>query len=127
MRTLRITCVTESRLKARGARGIAPRWPTASRRIEAMNVITPPDGGRAALLHDCSDAEWDLRVTLAAAFRLGYHLNWNRVISHHISARLQNRPDLFMMNHYGPRWIDITPSLLVNADGRGQLQIPGRW
>src|SRR3546814_251392 len=110
MRTLRITCVTESRLKARGARGIAPRWPTASRRIEAMNVITPPDGGRAALLHDCSDAEWDLRVTLAAAFRLGYHLNWNRVISNHISARLPNRPDLFLMNPYGLSWNEITAS-----------------
>ena len=57
-----------------------------------MSAIPQPTAGRAGLLHDCSAAEWDQRVTLAAAFRLGFHLGWNRVISNHLSARVPDRP-----------------------------------
>ena len=86
-----------------------------------MSAIPQPTAGRAGLLHDCSAAEWDQRVTLAAAFRLGFHLGWNRVISNHISARVPDRPDRFLMNPYGLGWNEITASNLVTADVDGRV------
>jgi ribulose-5-phosphate 4-epimerase/fuculose-1-phosphate aldolase len=88
---------------------------------EAMNVMCPPPSTRSTLLHDCSDAEWDLRVTMAAAFRLGYHLNWNRVLSNHISARVPDQPNRFLMNPYGLGWNEITASSLATVDYDGNV------
>lgn len=86
-----------------------------------MTLMTEPTTARSALLHGCSEAEWRTRVTLAAAFRLGFHLNWNRVISNHISARVPDRPDCLLMNPYGLGWNEITGSSLVTAELDGKI------
>ena len=76
---------------------------------------------REGLLHEASPAEWALRRTMAAAFRLGYHFNWNRVLSNHISARHPDRPDWFIMNPYGLGWDEISASTLVTVDLAGKV------
>ncbi|MGO1074435.1 class II aldolase/adducin family protein [Inquilinus sp. CA228] len=85
-----------------------------------MTLVQPPTD-RGLLLHRPDDDEWALRVTLAAAFRLGYHLDWNRVISNHISARVPGRPDWMLMNPYGLGWNEITASAIVTVDLGGRI------
>ena len=86
-----------------------------------MNIMLAPAADRAELLHEVSEAEWKLRVTMAAAFRLGYHLNWNRVLSNHISARVPGKPDQMLMNPYGLGWNEITASSLVTVGLDGKV------
>lgn len=86
-----------------------------------MNRATPKTPEKPKLLHDMSDAEWALRVDMAAAFRLGYHLGWNRVLSNHISARVPDRPDCMLMNPYGLGWDEITASSLATVDFEGNV------
>ncbi len=45
-----------------------------------------------------SEAEWETRVNLAAAFWLAYHYGWNETINNHISARIPDAPGQFVMN-----------------------------
>lgn len=66
-----------------------------------------------------SDTEWDLRVDLAAAFRMAYAQGWNRGINNHITARIPDQPDQFLMNPFGLGWDEITASTLVRTSLAG--------
>lgn len=68
-----------------------------------------------------SDEEWDTRVNLAAAFRVAYHYGWNRRINNHMTARVPDEPDHFLMNPVGLGWHEVTASNLVKADYDGNL------
>jgi ribulose-5-phosphate 4-epimerase/fuculose-1-phosphate aldolase len=68
-----------------------------------------------------SPAESALRVELAAAFRVGHHYRWNLQINNHITARIPDCPDRFLMNPYGPGWDEITASNLVTVDFSGKI------
>ena len=65
------------------------------------------------------EAEWALRVQLAAAYRIAHHLGWAELIYTHISARVPGSQHHFLMNPYGLRFDEVTASNLVkvNADG----------
>jgi len=63
-----------------------------------------------------SDAEWQTRRDLAAAFRVAYHYGWNDTINNHISARLPDEPEHFVMNPAGIGWDEVTASSLIKAD-----------
>ena len=69
-----------------------------------------------------SKAEWETRVELAAAFRMAYHLGWNDRLVNHITARVPDQPDLFLMNPHGLGWHEITASCLVKADFKGNIK-----
>ena len=86
-----------------------------------MNAIESKPLGPAALAYDVSPAERELRVELAAAFRIGHHYRWNLQINNHITARIPDRPDRFLMNPYGPGWDEITASKLVTIDFTGKI------
>ena len=68
---------------------------------------------------DISESEWNARVELAAAFRVAYHLGWNETARNHITARIPDDPDHFLMNPLGAGWHEVTASglLKVNIDG----------
>lgn len=68
-----------------------------------------------------SEAEWQARVDLAAAFRLGHHLQWNDTIRNHITCRIPDDPDHFLMNAYGLGWQEITASNLLKLDLDGNI------
>ena len=91
-----------------------------------MNVVLPSSFSRAKLLHACSDVEWELRVTMAAAFRIAHHLGWNRVLTNHISARVPDSLDHMLMNSYGLGWDEITASSLVTVDFDGKVISHGK-
>lgn len=66
-----------------------------------------------------SEAEWQMRVDLAAAYRLVSHFGWDDLIFTHISARVPGAPDQFLINPYGMLFDEITASSLVKVDAEG--------
>jgi ribulose-5-phosphate 4-epimerase/fuculose-1-phosphate aldolase len=63
--------------------------------------------------------EWGVRTDLAAAFRLASHLGWNDGLGNHITARLPNAPDKFLMNPRPLGWHEIRASDLVRLSISG--------
>ena len=63
--------------------------------------------------------EWDLRVNLAAAYRLVAHFGWSDLVFTHISARLPGPDHHFLINPYGMLFDEITASSLVKVDLHG--------
>ena len=48
-----------------------------------------------------TDVEWQMRVDLAACYRLVAHFGWDDLIFTHISARLPGPEHQFLINPYG--------------------------
>jgi ribulose-5-phosphate 4-epimerase/fuculose-1-phosphate aldolase len=73
-----------------------------------------------------SEAEWQLRVDLAACYRLVAHYHWDDLIFTHISARLPGPEHHFLINPYGMTFDEITASSLVkiDLDGRKVMASP---
>lgn len=68
-----------------------------------------------------SAEEWQMRVQLAAAYRLVAHFGWDDLIFTHISARVPNEGHHFLINPYGFLFNEITASSLVKIDIDGQI------
>jgi ribulose-5-phosphate 4-epimerase/fuculose-1-phosphate aldolase len=66
------------------------------------------------------EPEWQLRVDLAACYRLVAHFGWSDLIFTHISARLPGPEHHFLINPYGMMFDEITASSLVKIDLDGQ-------
>jgi len=66
------------------------------------------------------EAEWALRVQLAAAYRIAHHLGWAELIYTHISARVPGTQHHFLINPYGLRFDEVTASNLVKVDSDGE-------
>ena len=66
-----------------------------------------------------AEAEWTLRVQLAAAYRIASHLGWEELIYTHISARVPGSHHHFLINPYGLRFDEVTASSLVKVDSDG--------
>ena len=84
------------------------------------------DGSRVALgdiRRLVSPEEWQMRVDLAACYRLVAHYRWDDVIFTHISARLPGPEHHFLINPYGMLFDEITASSLVKIDLEGRIQL----
>ena len=73
-----------------------------------------------------SSAEWELRVNLAAAYRLVALFGWDDLVFTHISARVPGPERQFLINPYGMMFDEMTASSLVKIDpeGRKVLESP---
>ena len=69
----------------------------------------------------CSDAEWQARVDLAACYRLVEHYGMSDMIANHISARVPGEDDAFLINAYGMLYEEITASSLIKVDHDGTI------
>ena len=78
-----------------------------------MNHELPPI---ASLRDQVSPEEWQLRVDLAAAYRLAALYGWSDLVFTHISARLPGPDHHFLINPYGLMFDEITASSLVKVD-----------
>lgn len=67
------------------------------------------------------DTVRQIRVDLAAAYRLIHRLGLDDSIYTHISARLPGRDDRFLINPYGMRFEEVTASNLVTVDLDGKV------
>lgn len=66
-----------------------------------------------------SEAEWQARVDLAAAYRLVALHGWDDLIFTHISARVPGADHHFLLNPYGMMFEEVTASSLVKIDLAG--------
>lgn len=74
--------------------------------------------------HQVSEAEWQVRVDLAACYRLVALFGWDDIIFTHISARVPGPEHHFLINPYGMTFDEITASSLVKVDIDGKVAMP---
>jgi ribulose-5-phosphate 4-epimerase/fuculose-1-phosphate aldolase len=74
------------------------------------------DGATPGVRDRVSEAEWQARVDLAAAYRLVAHFGWDDLVFTHISARVPGGDHHFLVNPYGCLFEEITASNLVKVD-----------
>src|SRR5213078_1035829 len=74
---------------------------------------------RMPLMSAMTDAEWQLRVDLAACYRLVALFRWDDLIFTHISVRVPAPEHHFLINPYGMLFEEITASSLVKIDLQG--------
>jgi ribulose-5-phosphate 4-epimerase/fuculose-1-phosphate aldolase len=68
--------------------------------------------------------ERDLRIDLAACYRLVALFGWDDLVFTHISARVPGEHDAFLINPYGMFFEEITASSLVKVDAHGEKLAP---
>src|SRR5579863_10363504 len=83
---------------------------------EKMAVKVPPAHAIESLEGKLSPEEWQLRVDLAATYRLVALHGWDDMIFTHISARVPGPEHHFLINPYGLLFDEITASSLVKID-----------
>jgi ribulose-5-phosphate 4-epimerase/fuculose-1-phosphate aldolase len=66
-----------------------------------------------------SPAEWQARVELAAAYRLTALMDWTDMLGTHISCRVPDSHDQFLINPYGLLFEEMTASDLIKCDIAG--------
>lgn len=71
-----------------------------------------------------SAAERQVREDLAAAYRLLAHFGMDDSIYTHVSARVPDTQDQFLINPYGVLFRDVTASSLVKIDLDGRIVAP---
>ena len=79
-----------------------------------------------ASVHDLrpASAEAELRVQLAAAYRLVEHFGWTELIYGHLTARVPGPEPHFLINPYGLNYEEVTASNLVKIDVDGNVVTP---
>lgn len=73
--------------------------------------------------HLVSEEEWQLRVDLAACYRLVAAYGWSDLVFTHISARIPGPEHHFLINPYGLMFDEITASSLIRIDQEGNKVI----
>ena len=83
----------------------------------------PDPATLTSLKGQVSDTEWNLRVELAATYRLCALFGWTDLVFTHISARLpdDDGEERFLINPYGLMFDEITASSLVKIDLDGNI------
>jgi ribulose-5-phosphate 4-epimerase/fuculose-1-phosphate aldolase len=88
----------------------------------AMTVTASPQLLRLKPLRSrVSEAEWQARVDLAACYRLCDAYGMSDLIYTHISARLPDAPDQFLLNPHGLLFDEVTASALLKVDLDGKV------
>jgi ribulose-5-phosphate 4-epimerase/fuculose-1-phosphate aldolase len=86
-----------------------------------MNKPIPVPSVREAV----SEAEWQLRVDLACAYRLVASFGWDDLIFTHLSVRIPGPEHHFLLNPYNRLYEEITASSLVKVDLHGNAVMAG--
>ena len=68
-----------------------------------------------------SPQEWDVRVALAACYRLVHLSGWTDLVFTHISARVPGTEEHFLLNPFGFAFDEVTASSLVRIDLGGNV------
>lgn len=71
---------------------------------------------QASVRSQVSEQEWQLRVDLAACYRLIALHGWDDLVFTHISAKIPGPEHHFLINPYGLMFDEITASSLVKID-----------
>jgi ribulose-5-phosphate 4-epimerase/fuculose-1-phosphate aldolase len=85
-----------------------------------MDAVTPLSSVEIPSLQGrVSEAEWKIRVDLAAAYRLVAYYGWDDLIFTHLSARVPGPEHHFLLNPYNLMFEEVTASSLVKVDMNG--------
>jgi len=76
---------------------------------------------KLSVRNQVSAGEWDLRVNLAACYRLIALFGWDDLIFTHISARVPGPDEHFLINAYGLMFEEMTASSLVKVNLEGEI------
>jgi len=98
-------------------RATAP-WTDAQERETTTPDMSSPK--QSSIRDQITDAEWQTRVDLAAAYRLVALYGWDDLIFTHISARVPGPEHHFLLNPYGMMFEEVTASSLVKIDLEGR-------
>ena len=66
-----------------------------------------------------SAEEWEIRVDLAAAYRMVAYYGWDDLIFTHLSARIPGPEHHFLLNPYNLMFEEVTASSLIKVDVNG--------
>lgn len=66
-----------------------------------------------------SPEEWQLRVDLAACYRIIAMYGWDDLVFTHVSARVPGPDEHFLINSYGMLFEEMTASSLIKVDLQG--------
>src|SRR5271155_1335590 len=91
---------------------------------KTMAVKIPAPDEIPSLEGKVSPDEWQLRVDLAAVYRLVALHGWDDMIFTHISMRVPGPEHHFLINPYGLLFDEITASSLVKVDLEGGIVSP---
>ena len=76
-----------------------------------------------SLRSEVSPAEWQARLDLAACYRLCDHFGMTDMIATHISARVPDRPNEFLVIAHGLLFGEVTASSLLRTDTDGRVTL----
>ncbi len=65
--------------------------------------------------------EKDLRIELAACYRIFDYMGWDELIYNHITVKVPGNEDHFLINPYGLHYKEVTASNLVKVDINGNV------
>lgn len=68
-----------------------------------------------------TEAEWQVRQDLAAAYRIIAHYGWDDMVFTHLSARVPGPDEHFLLNPFGFLFNEVTASNLVKVDLDGNI------
>ncbi|MFK0571809.1 class II aldolase/adducin family protein [Endozoicomonas sp.] len=74
-----------------------------------------------------NESEWELRLDLAACYRLMALFGWDDLIYTHITCRLPEASSHFLINPYGMMFDEITASSLIKIDLAGNKVEHSEW
>jgi ribulose-5-phosphate 4-epimerase/fuculose-1-phosphate aldolase len=63
-----------------------------------------------------SEAEWAVRLELAACYRIFAMMGWDELIFNHITVKVPGEEGAFLINPYGMHFGEITASSLIKID-----------
>jgi len=66
-------------------------------------------------------SEKDIRVELAACYRIFDYMGWDELIYNHITVKVPGTEDHFLINPYGLHYSEVTASNLVKVDIQGNI------
>jgi ribulose-5-phosphate 4-epimerase/fuculose-1-phosphate aldolase len=75
----------------------------------------------ASMRERVSAAEWDLRIDLAACYRLLARYGMTDLVYNHVTARVPGPEHHFLINAYGMLYEEITASSLITVDLAGNV------
>jgi ribulose-5-phosphate 4-epimerase/fuculose-1-phosphate aldolase len=94
------------------------------RKNDPMDTLEPR---LAARPRHISPEEWELRVDLAACYRLIAHFGWDDLVLTHNSARVPGTTDQILINPQGLMFDEVTASNLLKVDLDGKLIEPSEY
>lgn len=90
-------------------------------------TMSAPEVKKSDVRNLVSPEEWQVRVDLAAAYRLVADYGWDDLVFTHISARVPGPEHHFLLNPYGMMFEEVTASSLVKVDLDGKIVMDSEY